>query len=132
MCDQQRLRPACAYAQTDQSLCWSHKYCMTVKLLTEPHLRFLSLKGGYTGSSESTNVKVPHCWKSRVTLNYFLVYLVLIRLYYPKSERIFYTTSVEIQRLLHCSQIFVSLPVALFFKGDSNPNYKYVLPERAL
>ena len=25
MCDQQRLRPACAYAQTDQSPCWSLK-----------------------------------------------------------------------------------------------------------
>ena len=32
------------YAQTDQNLCWSLKYSMTVKLLTDPHLRFLSLK----------------------------------------------------------------------------------------
>ena len=40
---------------------------MTVKLLTKPHLRFLSLKGGCTDSSESTLVKIPHCWKSRVT-----------------------------------------------------------------
>ena len=39
---------------------------MTVKLLTEHHLEFLSLKGGYTGSSESTLVKMPHCWKSHV------------------------------------------------------------------
>ena len=39
---------------------------MIVKLLTEHHLEFLSLKGGYRGSSESTLVKVPHCWKSRV------------------------------------------------------------------
>ena len=67
------VRPAKAqtslrYAQTDQSLCWSLKYSMTVKLLTEPHLRFLSLKVGCTGSSESTLVKIPHCWKSRVTL----------------------------------------------------------------
>ena len=30
--------------QPDQSLCWSLKYSMTDKLLTEPHLRFLSLK----------------------------------------------------------------------------------------
>ena len=30
---------------------------MTVKLLTEHHLEFLSLKGGRTGSSESTLVK---------------------------------------------------------------------------
>ena len=39
---------------------------MTVELLTEHHLEFLSLKGGYTGSSESTLVKTPHCWKSHV------------------------------------------------------------------
>ena len=35
---------------------------MSVKLLTEHHLEFLSLKGGCTGSSESTLVKMPHCW----------------------------------------------------------------------
>ena len=39
---------------------------MTVKLLTEHHLGFLSLTGGCTGSSESTLVKMPHCWKSHV------------------------------------------------------------------
>ena len=37
---------------------------MIVKLLTEQHLEFLSLKGGYRGSPESTHVKIPHCWKS--------------------------------------------------------------------
>ena len=40
---------------------------MSVKLLTEHHLEFLSLKGGCRGSSESTLVKMPHCWKSHVT-----------------------------------------------------------------
>ena len=40
---------------------------MIVKVLTEHQLEFLSLKGGYTGSSESTLVKLPHCWKSHVT-----------------------------------------------------------------
>ena len=40
---------------------------MIVKLLTEHHLEFLSLKGGCRGSSESTLVKMSHCWKSRVT-----------------------------------------------------------------
>ena len=40
---------------------------MTVKLLTEHHLAFISLKGGCTGSSESTHVKMPHCLKSDVT-----------------------------------------------------------------
>ena len=38
---------------------------MIVKLLTEHHLEFLSLKGGCRGSSESTLVKIPHCCKSR-------------------------------------------------------------------
>ena len=53
MCDQQRLRPVCAYAQSDQSLCLSLNYSMTVKLLTEQHLEFTSLSGGCTGLSES-------------------------------------------------------------------------------
>ena len=64
MCDQQCLRSACAYAQSDQSLCWSLEYSMSVKLLTEHHSEFISLKGGCTGSSETTLVKMPHCWKS--------------------------------------------------------------------
>ena len=37
---------------------------MTVKLLTEHHLEFLSFTGNCTGSSESTLVKIPHCRKS--------------------------------------------------------------------
>ena len=36
---------------------------MIVKLLTEHHLEFLSLKGGCRGSSESTHVKTSNCWK---------------------------------------------------------------------
>ena len=37
---------------------------MIVKLLTEHHLEFLSLKAGCRGSSESTLVKMSNCWKS--------------------------------------------------------------------
>ena len=66
MCDPQRLRPACAYAQSDQSLCYSLENSMTVKLLAEQRLEFLSLKGGCTGSPESILVKMPHCWKPDV------------------------------------------------------------------
>ena len=40
---------------------------MTVKSLTEHHLGFQRLKGGCTSSSQSTLVKIPHCWKSHVT-----------------------------------------------------------------
>ena len=43
---------------------------MSVKLLTEHHLEFLSLKGGYTTSSESTLVEMTHCWRSHVA-NHF-------------------------------------------------------------
>ena len=39
---------------------------MSVKLLSGHHLEFVSLQGGWTGSSESTLVKMPHCWKSHV------------------------------------------------------------------
>ena len=45
---------------------------MIVKLLTKHHLEFLSLKGGCTGSYESTLVKMPHRWKSRVTAHYYV------------------------------------------------------------
>ena len=43
---------------------------MSVKLLTDHNLEFLSLKGGFTGSSESTLVKMPHCWKSHVAAHF--------------------------------------------------------------
>ena len=43
---------------------------MIVKLLTEHHLEFLSLKGGCRGSSESILVKMPHCWKSHATAHF--------------------------------------------------------------
>ena len=46
------------------------EYSMIAKLLTEHHLECLSLKGGCTGSSESTSVKTPHCWKAHVTAHY--------------------------------------------------------------
>ena len=40
---------------------------MSVKLLVEQYLEFLSLKGGCPGSYESTLVKMTHCWKSHDT-----------------------------------------------------------------
>ena len=46
---------------------------MTVKLLTEHDLWFLCLKGGCTGSCESTLVKTPHCWKSHVAAQMWFV-----------------------------------------------------------
>ena len=45
---------------------------MILKLLTEDHLEFLNLKGGCTGSCESTHAKMPHCWKSHATAKIIL------------------------------------------------------------
>ena len=49
---------------------------MSVKLLTDHHLALLSLKGGWTGSSESSLVKIPHCWKSHVAAHFLHVSLI--------------------------------------------------------
>ena len=47
------VRPAkaqtSAYAQSDQSLCYSFEYSTTIKLLAEHHFEFLSLKEDCTG-----------------------------------------------------------------------------------
>ena len=74
---------------------------MSSKLLNEHNLDFLSLKGGCTGTSESTLVKIPHCWKSHVTackvfknhnlenkLKYIFTFQNLL------SEPTFYSTSM--------------------------------------
>ena len=53
---------------------------MIVKLLTEQHLEFLSLKGGCTGLSESTLVKTPHCWKSHVTAHILKCQLIFVNI----------------------------------------------------
>ena len=62
---------------------------MIVKLLTEHHLEFLSLKGGCRGSSESTLVKIPHCWKSHAAAQY------CIQQNFPKSFTKFLIPSIE-------------------------------------
>ena len=43
---------------------------MSVKLLTEYRLEFVGLKADCTGSSESTLVKMPYCWKSHVAAQF--------------------------------------------------------------
>ena len=48
---------------------------MIVKLLTEHHLEFLSLKGGCRGSSKSTLVKMSNCWKSHATAQILIIIL---------------------------------------------------------
>ena len=45
---------------------------MIVMLLTEHHLEFLSLKGGCRGSTESTHVKMSHCWNSHALAHIYI------------------------------------------------------------
>ena len=45
---------------------------MSVKLLTEHRLEFLTLKGGCAGLSESTHVNMPHIGKNMPWLSYLL------------------------------------------------------------
>ena len=53
---------------------------MSGKLLTEHHLDFLSLKGGCTSPSESTLVKMPHCWKSLVAAHFCNMNIIIDQL----------------------------------------------------
>ena len=61
-----KAQTSLAYAQSDQSLYLSLEYSMTVQLLAEQLLEFLSFTGSCACSSESVYVKMPHCWKSHV------------------------------------------------------------------
>ena len=50
---------------------------MIVKLLTEHHLEFLSLKGACRGLTESTLVKMSNCWKSHVAAQMLMAVISL-------------------------------------------------------
>ena len=58
---------------------------MSVELLTEHHLELLSLKGGCTGTFESTYVKMPHCWKSRAAAQIVVAYLLTAVVISPRN-----------------------------------------------
>ena len=61
---------------------------MSVELLTKRNLEFLRLKRGCTGSSESTLVKMPHCWKSHVTAHVCFKFKLLCFLNYQSLNLI--------------------------------------------
>ena len=66
---------------------------MIVKLLTEHHFEFLSLKGGCRGSSETTLVKMPHFWKSHALAQIFNTHFFLIILS-PYHFQFYYSSVV--------------------------------------
>ena len=67
---------------------------MFVKLLTEHHLEFLSVIGGCRESSESTLVKMPHCWKSHVTAQLLIIMYIAKKLQAESAIEIFTTLLV--------------------------------------
>ena len=73
---------------------------MTVKLLTEHHLEFLSLKEGCKGSYESALVEIPHCWKSHVVAHV----KVTVQSHYNTSH---YNTELDITWSCFGSQFFL-------------------------
>ena len=74
MCDQQNLRSACAYAQSDQSLCLLLEYSMSVQLLTEHLLEVLSLKKEAAHARLTLHLSKCHilCWISHVAAQMYL------------------------------------------------------------
>ena len=98
---------------------------MLVKLLAEHYLEILSLKGGYTGSSESTLVKMPHCWKSRAAAHLLscLNYLDFFQLC-----GIWTTNHIANCSFIGWSTAFCFMSVAAC-ANSSSKNYRYCVPE---
>ena len=80
---------------------------MNIKLLAEHNLEFLSLIGGCRGSSESTLVKMPHCWKLHVTAHL----VATAQSIYNTSH---YNTYLDIALSFSGSQFFFTME---FYKG---------------
>ena len=82
---------------------------MSVKLLTEHRLEFVSLKGGCTGSSESTLVRMPHCVAAQ-----FMIYRLRVDAYdtlgtfisQRKGKIQTSTTYLVFHTRVHCNCVF--------------------------
>ena len=73
---------------------------MSVKLLTEQHLEFQPLTGDCTGSSESTLVKMPHCWKSLVAAQIFRKCILIF------SDKSMFQTGASLEFIIHVPNPF--------------------------
>ena len=83
---------------------------MIVKLLSEHHLKFLSLKGGCRGSSESTLVKMSNRWKSLAVAHF---------LFKPHCEITFF----------YCIQT-AKVQISMCIFGQSDQHFFYLLTEK--
>ena len=99
---------------------------MTVKLLTEHHLEFLSLNGGCTGSSEPTLVKMLHCWKSHAVAHFFFC-LSLFRLTKKEKQDLEYKKTVLRLAKEHRDAKDIEKVNRYYIpKDDAKPQDKYV------
>ena len=89
---------------------------MIVNLLTEHHLEFQSLKGGCRGSSESTLVKMPHCWKSHAT-THILADLCSLAGWFEKNG------------FLTLGPIWYGMTVSILFQNGKEGKYELTSPE---
>ena len=71
---------------------------MALRLLTELILEFPSLKGGTAGLSDSTLVKMPHCWKSHIMAH--IVFTLFLTKYLFKSTKVLVRTIPNISDVL--------------------------------
>ena len=83
---------------------------MIVKLLTEHHLEFLSLKGGCRGSAESTLVKMSNCWKSHAAAQLSSCCNVAVSV----LCLFFSVPWMGLQRVISYSLTFISVPAKTF------------------
>ena len=105
---------------------------MAIKLLTEQHLEFLSLTGGCTGSSESTLVKIPHCWKSHAAAQISNIETIWSEISMPNSKpfpictsyRPLNATSDWINKLEAELSVAQSSGLELILMGDINIDYR--------
>ena len=120
---------------------------MIVNLLTEHHLEFLSLKRGCRGTSESTHVAMPHCWKSHATAQMRIFDLYMYEV--PLDPHRFVTVSEDTSLLyfqpwqttgprhakdthsMSASEVSDGRYENLTLKGDGNPDDYYILYERS-
>ena len=103
----------------------SLEYFMTVKLLTEHHLEFLSLTGGCTGSFESTLAKMPHCWKSYVAAPILFTFIGSLKR--DKSSNRKSGKRKNEEENDEDEEDYERLPRKLFV-ANSNKNMKMILP----